>query len=66
MIYVKKVKRKIFFENLTMVPIEKKLINFKILDKEEKDYLLNYNLNVYSNVEKYLSYKEKFWLLSQF
>ena len=61
-----KVKSKVFFENLTMVPIEKKLINFKLLNRSEKNYLLNYNLNIYSNLEKYLNYKEKFWLLSQF
>ena len=66
MIYVKKIKSRVFFENLTMVPIDKELINFSLLSKDEKDYLLNYNLKIYSNVEKYLNYKEKFWLLSQF
>ena len=66
MIYVKKIKSRVFFENLTMVPIDKELINFSLLSKDEKNYLLNYNLKIYSNVEKYLNYKEKFWLLSQF
>ena len=66
MIYVKKIKGKVFFENLTMVPIDKELINFNLLNRDEKNYLLNYNLRIYSNVEKYLNYKEKFWLLSQF
>ena len=66
MIYVKQIKSKVFFENLTMVPIDKELINFKLLNKNEKNYLLNYNLRIYSSVEKYLNYKEKFWLLSQF
>ena len=66
MIYVKQIKSKIFFENLTMVPIDKELINFNLLNRNEKNYLLNYNLRIYSNVEKYLNYKEKFWLLSQF
>jgi len=66
MIYVKQIKGKIFFENLTMVPIDKELINFNLLNKNEKNYLLNYNLKIYSNVEKFLNYKEKFWLLSQF
>ncbi len=66
MIYVKQVKNKVFFENLTMVPIDKELINFNLLNKDEKNYLLNYNLRIYSTVEKYLNYKEKFWLLSQF
>ena len=66
MIYVKQIKSKVFFENLTMVPIDKELINFNLLNRSEKNYLLNYNLRIYSNVEKYLNYKEKFWLLSQF
>ena len=66
MIYVEKLRNEIYFKNLTMVPFDKKLINFKILTKKEKDYLINYNLKIYSNVEKYLSYQEKFWLLSQF
>ncbi len=66
MIYVEKLQNEIYFNNLTMVPFDKKLINFKILTKKEKDYLINYNLKIYSNVEKYLTYQEKFWLLSQF
>ena len=66
MIYVKQIKSKVFFENLTMVPIDKELINFNLLNRDEKNYLINYNLRIYSNVEKYLTYKEKFWLLSQF
>ena len=66
MIYVKKCQNKMYFKNLTMVPFDKELINFELLDKKEKDYLINYNLKVYSNVEKYLNYQEKFWLLSQF
>ena len=66
MIYVEKLRNKIYFKNLTMVPFDKELINFKLLTKKEKDYLINYNLEIYSNVEKYLTYGEKFWLLSQF
>ena len=66
MIYVKKIQNKTYFKNLTVVPFDKELINFKLLTKKEKDYLINYNLEIYSNVEKYLTYEEKFWLLSQF
>ena len=66
MIYVKKIQNKTYFKNLTVVPFDKKLINFKLLTKKEKGYLINYNLEIYTNVEKYLTYKEKFWLLSQF
>ena len=66
MIYVKKLKNKIFFKNLTMVPFDKDLININLLTDKEKNYLINYNLEIYSNIQKYLTYKEKFWLLSQF
>ena len=66
MIYVKRDKNNMFFKNLTLVPFDKNLINFKLLTKKEKNYLINYNLEIYLKVEKYLNYKEKFWLLSQF
>ena len=62
LIYVKKSNNKIFFENLTMAPIEKDLINFKLLTSYEKDYLFKYHLNVYSNISKYLNSNEKKWL----
>ena len=64
LIYVKKFKKKLFFENLTLAPIEKELINFKLLTKIEKDYLFNYNLNVYSKISKFLKRDEKKWLAS--
>ena len=62
LVYVKKADKKIFFENLTLVPIEKDLINFKLLTSSEKNYLFKYHLNVYSNISKYLNLKEKKWL----
>ena len=64
LIYVKKVKNKIFFENLTLAPIENDLINFDLLNTLEKDYLFKYHLNVYSSISKYLNTKEKKWLAS--
>ncbi len=62
LVYVKKIKDKIFFENFTLAPIEKDLIDFKNLTLSEKDYLLKYHLNVYSNISKYLNQKERKWL----
>ena len=62
LIYVKKKNKKIFFENLTMAPIEKDLINYKLLTSSEKDYLFKYHFNVYSKISNYLSFKEKKWL----
>ena len=64
LVYVKKNKRELFFENLTMVPIEKDLINFKLLSTAEKNYLFQYHLNVYAKISKYLSLSEKKWLAS--
>ena len=64
LIYVKKKNQKIFFENLTLAPIEKDLINFKLLTSKEKSYLFKYHLNVYSNISRFLNLKEKKWLAS--
>jgi Xaa-Pro aminopeptidase len=64
LIYVKKIGKNIFFENLTMVPIEKDLINFKLLTSTEKKYLFKYHLDVYSKISKFLNFKERKWLAS--
>jgi len=64
LVFVKKNKNKIFFENLTLAPIEKDLINFKLLNKEEKIYLFKYHLDVYSKLYKYLNKQERKWLAS--
>ena len=63
LIYVERVKNKLKFQNLTMAPIDKDLIEEKLLTPNEKDYLLKYNLEVYSNISKFLSNHEKNWLL---
>ena len=64
LVYVKRLNRKLFFENLTLAPIEKDLINFNLLTKFEKNYLFKYHLNVYSKISKYLNPNEKKWLAS--
>jgi Xaa-Pro aminopeptidase len=64
LIYVKKINNKIFFENLTLAPIEKDLINPKLLNKEEEKYLFKYHLQVYSKLSKFLNNSEKKWLAS--
>ena len=64
LIFVKKIKDKIFFENLTLAPIEKELINYKLLSTKEKNYLFKYHLYVYSKISKYLNLKERKWLAS--
>ena len=64
LIYVKKIKNKLLFENLTLAPIEKDLINFNLLDSSEKNYLFKYHLDVYSKISRYLNVYEKKWLAS--
>ena len=64
LVFVKKIKNKICFENLTLAPIEKDLINFNLLTKLEKNYLFKYHLDVYSKLSKYLSFNERKWLAS--
>ncbi len=64
LVYVKEVNGKVFFENLTLAPIEKDLINPKLLTNKEKNYLFNYHLKVYSKISPFLSKKEKKWLAS--
>ena len=64
LVFVKKVKKKICFENLTLAPIEKELINYNHLTNLEKNYLFKYHMDVYSKLSKYLSAKERKWLAS--
>ena len=64
LIYTKQLKNKLFFENLTLAPIEKDLINYKLLNETEKDYLFRYHLNIYSEYSASLNKKERKWLAS--
>ena len=62
LIYANKVKNNLYFENLTLAPIEKDLINYKLLNKKEKDYLFRYHLKIYAQFSKFLNIKERKWL----
>ena len=64
LVYIKKERNKLKFKNLTMAPIDKDLINEKLLTSKEKSYLLNYNLEVYSKISKFLDKNERSWLLN--
>ncbi len=61
LIYVKKDNNKLNFENLTLVPIEKDLINYRMLDDKEKNYMFKYHLTVYSKLSRFLNSKERKW-----
>ena len=66
LIYVKKNNNKLFFKNLTLAPIDNDLIDFNQLTKKEKNYLLKYNILVYSKLYKFLNKDERKWLASHF
>ena len=55
LIYIKKNK----FEELTMAPIEKNLINKKMLNKKEISWLNKYHTKVKKNLLKFMNLKEK-------
>ena len=63
LVYIKKEKNNLVFKNLTLVPIDMSLVNFKLLNSQEKKYLINYHFEVYSKIHKFLSLSEKKWLL---
>ena len=63
LVYIKKEKSNLVFKNLTLAPIDINLINFKLLSSQEKKYLINYHLEVYSKIQKFLSLNEKKWLI---
>ena len=64
LIYVKKFKDKLLFDNFTLAPIEKDLVNYKLLNKSEKDYLFRYHLKIYSEYSSLLNKNERRWLAS--
>ncbi len=66
LLYVKKKGRQKIFENLTLAPIDKDLINYEQLTKFERNYLFSYHYLVYSKLSKFLTKIEKKWLASLF
>jgi Xaa-Pro aminopeptidase len=58
LIYVKKNKQKKIFDNLTMAPIDKEMLDPKILNKSEKNWLNDYHKKVYSNLKIFMNKKE--------
>ncbi len=55
LVRVKKNKNGYSFNNLTMVPIDKSLINKKILKKNEVNWLNNYHRDVFNNLKKFMN-----------
>jgi Xaa-Pro aminopeptidase len=55
LIYVEKKRQTKKFVNLTMAPIDKDLIDPKILNSEEKNWINNYHKIVFRNLKKFMS-----------
>ena len=60
LVRVKKNKKGFLFDNLTMAPIDKSLINKNILKKNEINWLNNYHKNVFNNLKKFMNKSELF------
>jgi len=58
LITVKKTKNSYRFENLTLAPIDKTLIQKELLNKKEIDWLNRYHSTVYINLKKYMNKNE--------
>ncbi len=58
LVRVKKNKKKFSFDDLTMAPIDKSLINKNILKKDEIYWLNNYHQKVFNNLKKFMNKSE--------
>ncbi len=58
LIYTKKIKKGMKFNNLTFAPIDKNLIVKKLLNKKEIFWLNRYHKDVYKSLKKYMDKKE--------
>jgi len=55
LITVKKMRKKLKFDNLTLVPIDKSLIEIKLLNKNEITWINNYHFKVYNSLKKFMN-----------
>ena len=63
LIIVKKYKKNLFkFETISWAPIDRDLVNKKILNNYEINWINWYHSNVYNKLEDFLLFKEKKWL----
>tara|TARA_B100001173_G_scaffold12559_1_gene10679 strand:+ start:1083 stop:2840 length:1758 start_codon:yes stop_codon:yes gene_type:complete len=61
----RKKQSRLYFETLTVAPLEPKLIDFKLLTSVEMKWLKNYHSKVYKSVAGFLNNKEKMWLQNE-
>jgi Xaa-Pro aminopeptidase len=55
LIYVKKIKKKLRFVDLTLAPIDKSLVEIKLLTSSEKNWLNTYHNRVFKNLKQFMN-----------
>jgi Xaa-Pro aminopeptidase len=65
LVLTRKKQSRLYFETLTVAPLEPKLIDFKLLTSVERKWLKNYHSKVYKSVAGFLNNKEKMWLQNE-
>ena len=65
LVLTRKKQSRLYFETLTVAPLEPKLIDFKLLTSIERKWLKNYHIKVYKSVASFLNNKEKMWLQNE-
>ena len=65
LVLTRKKQSRLYFETLTVAPLEPKLIDFKLLTSIERKWLKNYHSKVYKSVAGFLNNKEKMWLQNE-
>ena len=58
LITIKKINKTLKFDNLTLAPIDKSLIDKNLLNKSEINWLNNYHSKVFKNLKKYMNESE--------
>jgi Xaa-Pro aminopeptidase len=65
MLVVEESKNFLKFETVSLAPLDEKLIDFSLLDQNEKNWLKNYHNKIYKLMEDRLSESEKLWLIKK-
>ena len=65
LVLTRKKQSQLYFETLTVAPLEPKLIDCKLLTSIEKKWIKNYHSKVYKSIAGFLNNKEKIWLQNE-
>ena len=66
LVLTKKRQKQLYFETLTIAPLEPKLIDLTLLSVREKKWLKDYHNKVYKVVSSSLNKRERIWHYQQY